>query len=364
MKVSKQSKVMLLAAGLALLAPSAMKAQDDGRAAARAVEYAQSRQIVADLQAIESDRATAESTLISRWEAVMDPNAYDVRREIGSIASRAPAWQLYAASKAQDFSTMVRVLRGQEYASAYIDGPKEADSPQVLGSTTDQLVYTPISPCRIVDTRGTGARTGILPAGSARTFDLTSDGFFDGQGGAVSCTGLPSYSYVGWAVNVTVTGYGAGNGWLTIWPYLGVEPVASQVNYAAGVWSTANGLNLTGCDGCLDDITIRANAAGTHVIIDVFGYFQNAVVGQAVISRLAGASTVVVNNSGAFVSGAACPAGTRLIGGDVDHGAFDVAIGEYTGVAQTYIAWMINRNGANAAVTAYSRCLTTPIYVP
>ena len=233
MKVSKQSKVMLLAAGLALLAPSAMKAQQpaDARAAERAAAFAKSQQIQSDLAAISGNRAGAEAALISQWQSVLDPNVYDLEREIGPLAARAIDWQLYGASKVGDFSLMIDVLRGRIGAGNFL-GERGPGDPNVFGNTLEELVYTPIAPCRVVDTRGVGARTGVLGAGVARTFDLTTDGFGEGQGGSAACPGLPSFSHFGWAVNVTVTG-NAGNGWLTIWPFSGTEPVASQVNYAS-----------------------------------------------------------------------------------------------------------------------------------
>jgi len=255
MKVSKQSKVMLLAAGLALLAPNAIIAQRT-QSPEQAAMLAKALQMNAEFSAVQSDRVSVENALIAKWESALDPNQYDLRHELAPFLSRVPEWQLYGASKANDFATMLNVLKGRASAGAVING----DSADLLGDTTDSLVYTPIAPCRVADTRGVGARTGVIPANGTRTFDLTSDAFFDGQGVAGPCPGLPSFSHYGWAVNITVTG-NSGNGWLTIWPYLGTEPTASQINYASGIWSVANGINLTGCYGCLDDITIRAAAA-------------------------------------------------------------------------------------------------------
>lgn len=364
MKVSKQSKVMLLAAGLALLAPSAMKAQQpaDARAAERAAAFAKSQQIQSDLAAISGNRAGAEAALISQWQSVLDPNVYDLEREIGPIAARAIDWQLYGASKVNDFSQMIDVLRGRIGAGNFL-GERGPGDPNVFGNSLEELVYTPIAPCRVVDTRGVGARTGVLGAGVARTFDLTTDGFAEGQGGSAACPGLPSFSHFGWAVNVTVTG-NAGNGWLTIWPFSGTEPVASQVNYAAGIWSVANGLNLTGCNGCADDVTIRANLAGTHVIIDVLGFYQRPTVFTSAFTEFAGPATNVGSNSGNFVFGAICPAGTTATSGDVDYNGFDVAIGEHHYTGNRFSVWMINRDAGTVPVTVTSRCVDTPIYAP
>ena len=169
-----------------------------------------------------------------------------------------------------------------------------------------------------MDTRGTGARTGILAAGSARSFDLTTDGFAEGQGGATSCTGLPSYSYTGWAVNITATGY-SGSGWLVAWPFSGTEPTASVLNYGSAIYAIASGQTLTGCTGCGDDITIRAGNAATHVIIDVVGYTATRRSDRGRDPSVGDAEAVLPDNS-LYIDGGLCPAGTVLIGGEVDHG--------------------------------------------
>jgi hypothetical protein len=153
--------------------------------------------------------------------------------------------------------------------------------------TTDNLVYVPIAPCRVVDTRGTGARTGMIPNNGTRSFDLELDAFTSGQGGAAACAGLPSFSHYGWAANVTVTGYSAVGG-LKAWGFSAPEPNASIINFAPGSFALANGLILTGCYGCVDDITIRAFGSATHVIIDVMGYFRQAQTSTAAVTRVAG----------------------------------------------------------------------------
>jgi hypothetical protein len=331
----------------------------------QAAELARSYQIQADLNSIEKNRALAAQELLSQWQNVLDPSTYDLFDELGSIVDKVPAWQLYGASKTSDFSTMLGILRGRIPAGLYINGEINSASPvpQVVGDQTNELVYTPIAPCRVVDTRGSGARTGILAAGATRTFDLESDAFTSGQGGAGPCAGLPAFSHLGWAVNITTTGQ-TGNGWLTVYPAGGALPAASTINFSVGQWSLANGLNLTGCLACADDITVQAAAAGTHVIIDVVGFFSEATSasGPASVTRIAGTPQLLAAGNESYVDGGACPAGTTLTAGEVAHGGFDVAIGENrrsTGTVWT--AWMINRDGVGRTITVTSVCLDNPV---
>jgi len=362
-----QSRVWAVAIGLAMAIPVAISGQQRSDAQA-AVEVAKSQQLVADLAAIQSDRAAAENALIAKWEAALDPGKYDLRNELASIVSRTPDWQLYGASKATDFATMSGILRGTASAAAAINAAAGTGVSrylgEALGSSVNSLVYTPIAPCRIVDTRGSGARTGLMAANTTRTFDLTTVGFGKGQGGETSgCPGLPSFSHFGWAVNITATGY-SGNGWLVVYPFGGAVPASSQVNYAAGIWSVANGLNLTGCDGCVDDITILAANAGTHVIIDVVGFYEQALASSSAVTRVLGPVTSSAAGSITFHSGGACPAGTVLVGGDVDHGfLIDLVISEQTGVTTVWTAKMVNNSAFASDVSVYSRCLETPVQI-
>ena len=78
-----------------------------------------------------------------------------------------------------------------------------------LGDTGDDLVYTPVVPCRIVDTRNAG---GAISASSSRDFKVwVSSGGFTAQGGsATNCNISPDPVAV--VLNITAVSLaGAGN---------------------------------------------------------------------------------------------------------------------------------------------------------
>ncbi|MGE5357826.1 MAG: hypothetical protein ACM3NQ_02330, partial [Bacteroidales bacterium] len=306
---------------LIALAAVGVGAQQRAAATAGTVSDAVNNQ----LKAIDQDRAAFVDQLLLQWAASVDPNIYDLQTELRPIAMKAPAWQLYGASLVGDFRTMVRVLGGVEGAGQYINAFSEpqpktagallapttsltqttalAPTPDIallgLGSATDSLVFNPIPPCRLVDTREPGVGSGILAAGIPRSFDLTTAAVDNGQAGATSCAGLPLFSYGAWAVNITVTGY-SGNGHLTVWPFGGTEPNASVANFGSAPYALASGQTLTGCYGCGKDITVKADAP-THVIIDVVGYFPDAPVVGSTVTREAGSSTPIAAASSAWV---------------------------------------------------------------
>jgi hypothetical protein len=73
-------------------------------------------------------------------------------------------------------------------------------------------------------------------------------------------------------VNVTVTGPSA-PGFLTVFPAGGPPPLASTINFRAGQTRANNAIVTLGPGG---DIVVRAGmpSGGTHVVLDVTGYFD------------------------------------------------------------------------------------------
>ncbi len=340
-------------------------------------EAAKSYRIQAALAAIDADRAAAVNKFVAEWTGYVDQNVYDLQAEIGEAALNAPAWQIYGASLVGDLDLALRILGGSEPAGKYInalDAPQQKTwqsgerrpGPYAWGSSTDSLVYFPIPPCRMVDTRGSGARTGILVPGVTRTFDLTTTGYAKGQGGAISgCTGLPSISPAAWAVNVAVTGYTGGAGWLTSWPWNTLEPPnAAIINYQSSPYALSTGQTLSGTYNLADDIYVKAYVAPTHVIIDVMGYYYRAPGAASTVTRIAGTTTSVPAGERMYVDGGVCPAGTTMLSGEVGHDSFDVAIGENRQLTATmWTAWIINNESFATSVTVYSRCADTPVRI-
>lgn len=148
----------------------------------------------------------------------------------------------------------------------------------------DDLVYVPVDPCRVVDTRSGG---GAISANTFRNFLVSGTmGELAVQGGQTDCldpkagTGekpLAISAYV-----VAVPANGSSNGVLTAYPsHLLPPPVGagSTVNFAAGQ-IIGNTTNITLCDQvtCPTDgeFAVLARNTNQHVVIDVQGYFYPA----------------------------------------------------------------------------------------
>jgi hypothetical protein len=156
---------------------------------------------------------------------------------------------------------------------APVAGPAEAQP------LSGKLTFTAVQPCRVFDTRAQAA--GPLAPGVARAFHVvgaTND--FTGQGGQAGGCGIPGYSAGAPRVQAVMFNFvavgpsGAGN--LRAWPSDQGVPNASIINYdALGLLNIANGIALPVSQDAVegDDLTLRADVAGAHVLADVVGFF-------------------------------------------------------------------------------------------
>jgi hypothetical protein len=147
------------------------------------------------------------------------------------------------------------------------------------GQTIAQrLVFNSVAPCRIADTRFADA--GALTAGETRTFHVVgSASDFADQGGTAGGCAIPGFAgpvaqAQAVAFNfVAVNPAGAGN--LRAWPSDLTAPNASIINYAQVGLNIANGIAVpVRQDSEGSDLSLRADASGTHVVIDVVGYYR------------------------------------------------------------------------------------------
>jgi Protein of unknown function (DUF1566) len=139
-----------------------------------------------------------------------------------------------------------------------------------LGALSSDLVYTPVTPCRIMDTRN--ATAGIMTAGSQRGF-FGWNGTYASQGGSASNCGLPfSYNNAALVVNFTVVSPATG-GYITAFPGdAATVPLAATVNFNAGDVKGNNAVLKLNQTGTGVDFGIYTTSA-THIVADVVGYY-------------------------------------------------------------------------------------------
>ena len=156
--------------------------------------------------------------------------------------------------------------------------------------------FTPITPCRLLDTRADGPAVGetpprTTPLGAGETLTVTARGNFG------NCLAL-SPTATGAVLNVTTVNATAGS-YLTVWPADKAQPLASNLNWGPGQGPTPNQVT-TGLDAA-GRLSLFNSAGSVDVIVDVVGLYEPA-----------GAGGVGV----AGPTGPAGPAGAKGVKGD------------------------------------------------
>lgn len=126
------------------------------------------------------------------------------------------------------------------------------------------VAFVAVSPCRMVDTRGAVGPYGgpKFNAGEERSYDLNNH---------PTCTGIPA-GVESYSLNLTATQTN-GDGFLSAYPTGTAFPGVSTVNYT-GVNATIAGAAIVPADGN-GSINVIAGVSGTHVVIDINGYFTD-----------------------------------------------------------------------------------------
>ena len=141
-----------------------------------------------------------------------------------------------------------------------------------LGGAGSDYSYTPIAPCRVMDTRvGSGSFNGPFGNGTERSFYATSTNRA-AQGGNTSCTVPEARAY---HITITVAN-STGNGNFRAWAHTGPTPPASILNFQAGA-NFANSSTVPSCYLCGQEMRVRWDMAPGRVaemIVDVVGVYQ------------------------------------------------------------------------------------------
>jgi hypothetical protein len=148
--------------------------------------------------------------------------------------------------------------------------------PVALGTFNDRdLVYTPVTPCRIMDTRNVGAAAGILNAGSTRSFLGWYDSYTLQGGENNNCNLLQSTDNAALVLNFTVVNPTSG-GYITAYPADAAKPLAATLNFGAGDIKGNNAfLKLNQTSGQVDFNVY--STSNTHLVADVMGYYAKPV---------------------------------------------------------------------------------------
>ncbi len=179
----------------------------------------------------------------------------------------------------------------------------------VPGPGSAELLYVPVAPCRVIDTRN-GSGSGGTPLGSntSRSYYVAGTNGFTAQGGKPGGCGVPEAAQ---AVAATVLAYDpSAAGRLRTWPTGTTEPGVVTLYYGSSSATTGTTINLA--TGAGRDASFRNNNATTDLIVDVTGYYVPAM--YAYVSS----SGSVIDHSGRLVSSSRTTTGLYTLVWDRD----------------------------------------------
>jgi hypothetical protein len=237
--------------------------------------------------AVDRNRTGIVAELVGRWGDVTKSGSAGVlsEKQLREALAMLRADHLFSATLAGTYAELLTVFA----EAGALSGSNISEKPlhKVAGSGPE-LVYTPIVPCRIVDTRA-GAGGFFAPGASRNWLASNPAGTFAAQGGSNSNCGIPVKA-AAVTVNFTVFNTGAGPAFVTAWPFNQPQPGTATLNWTAVSSQVANGAILPLCTGagCTADFSVFSSSA-TDMVVDVVGYFTPPSGGYTLSVAPAGA---------------------------------------------------------------------------
>jgi hypothetical protein len=232
-----------------------------------------------------------------------------------------------------------------------------AHAAKSLGSVSNDLVYTPIAPCRLVDTRSTAA--GAIGGGTVRNFLGINASDFTAQGGSATNCGTFGLSATGLMLHVTaMTPALAGNA--VVYSFASPQPATTSLQYSAGAIVSSAVLAQIPNPRPLSsfDFSIFTSAT-SHFTVDIVGYFAPPSATALDCTTVSGVPTSV--GAGAYTSLPVlfCAANYTPIGLSISAGENVLVADSYTaGNAGEIYVRSLSVNAQN--VTAKLTCCRVP----
>lgn len=252
-----------------------------------------------------AERAELIEALADRWEGHVEQtfrlDGETWRKEMAPAFEMATLAELRAAQDVRTYEAMTDAVLGL----ASEGGRQAFDPAKALGALGNDLVYTPIAPCRVVDTRSTSA--GAIATAGTRSFLVINASNFSSQGGSATNCGTLGLNATAVAINTTVVSP-ANTGFVTVYPYGTARPTAATLVHAPGQLISNSSISQIPNPLGSFDITVYANAQ-THVVIDIVGYFAPPVATALQCVDTADTNTSVAAGGTANSVAPACAAG-------------------------------------------------------
>lgn len=245
------------------VAASPVRAQLETNPEARAADRAEARALVVEY-------------LQERFVRAVEPAI--VEQDAARIVKGLTDEQVEALLAGEEVADVLSPKEPRAATAAVEDGPRPAvATAPVVGDAKSDLLFVPITPCRVIDTRLGG---GEFNVNEVRDYRIAGTQGFPAQGGKDGGCGIPlgATSPLASAVMVNlfaVTPKGSGD--FRIWEFGTTMPLAAAITYdnLGPFFSIANGLiiPITGVGTLAKDMSVKAEFNRTHFAADVTGYF-------------------------------------------------------------------------------------------
>lgn len=296
------------------------------------------------------ERADLAVRLVETWapraaDALgIDPKTWAA--EMAPAFRQATLVDLRRAAEATDVASVHAALLSSEIEA------------KALGDAARDLVFVPVAPCRILDTRIAG---GAIAANTSRNFNITAIANYSGQGGANTDCGVGSAGeFAAAMINFTVV-TPSGAGYITAYPMGAAQPLAATVNYTAGAIVGNMGVVRLAPNPTGNDMSVYSFAQ-THLVGDIVGYFVRPQATALQCVQVVSASTSVPANGSVSVVSGSCPATYTITGGGCvasDTSTFVVSFSTHE-LANEQRCTFRSTTAAGALAEARARCCRTP----
>ncbi|RZA28870.1 MAG: hypothetical protein EOP02_06165 [Proteobacteria bacterium] len=273
----------------------------------------------------ESDRKVATGRLLLKWgpyvERVHKQDQRGWAAALWPSMAAASLDKLQAASRAVTYEGMRNALLGQRPDDAQIIDHLARDrsnaawsvAAKAYGDLAQDLLFTPVAPCRIVDTRVTGTP---IAANTTRALDAVNPGgTFTAQGGDAGDCNIPA-NPAALALSVTAL-TNTQVGYLRVYPAGASNRDGSPVPLNTPDTTTTNDMVVPACQGCGNELEVYSTTT-THYAAFVTGYFR-APQAKA-LTCFTGSREYKPGSPDELHVGYACPATHSLVGGSCSSG--------------------------------------------
>ncbi|GAB2500153.1 hypothetical protein [Arenimonas alkanexedens] len=242
-------------------------------------------------------------------------------------------------------------------------GAKPRAGLDALGDVAADLVFVPVTPCRLFDTRvypifGGQTYAWPIPPNSLRRFEVTSVSSYASQGGADNDCGVGNQGeFAAAVINITAVNPAA-DGYLTAFPANEGIPLASSLNYSAG--------DIVGNEVIVklnQDIPLELSVfsyAQSDVVGDIVGYFRAPQATPLQCVDKASAAANIAPGAWLGISSGACDAGYSLVSGSCNGAFGDGRLITTRTRATDHFCTYRNLGTVSMQAFAYARCCRVP----